>query len=95
MVFVPSILSQIIIYKILKSGNYGQHTQNIRTHLKAKYNYVLAIIEQYSLTIATWHTPQGSFFVWLTFNREINIKELFIDLTSKEHILINPGYIWQ
>lgn len=79
---------------MLKSNDYNQHTQNIRVLLKEKCDYMLTILEQYFSTIVTRHTPQDGFFVWLTFNRELNIKKLFIDLASKEHILINPGYIY-
>ncbi|HGZ4765071.1 TPA: hypothetical protein ACOHM4_002917 [Staphylococcus aureus] len=40
-----SILSQIVIYKMLKNDDYDKHTQNIIVHLKAKRDYMLAILE--------------------------------------------------
>ncbi|MCM3518173.1 hypothetical protein M3663_04425 [Staphylococcus xylosus] len=45
-------------------------------------------------TIATWNVPEGGFFIWMTLKDSINIKKLFIELADKEHILINPRYIY-
>jgi DNA-binding transcriptional MocR family regulator len=34
------------------------------------------------------------FFIWLTFEKDINIKRLFSELINKEKILLNPGFIY-
>lgn len=89
-----SILSQMVIYEMLREGDYDQHTRNIREQLKLKRDNMLYILEQHFSKIASWNIPGGGFFIWLTFHNDINVKRLFIELVSKEHILINPGSIY-
>lgn len=89
-----SILSQMVIYEILKSGAYDQHVEKLRVVLKSKRDAMLRLLETYYADIATWEIPQGGFFVWLTFTKNVDIKRLFANLIDKEKILINPGFIY-
>ncbi|MCE3022777.1 PLP-dependent aminotransferase family protein [Staphylococcus pasteuri] len=89
-----SILSQMVIYEMLAEGDYDQHTRNIREQLRLKRDDMLSVLEQHFSKIATWNIPNGGFFIWLIFHNDINVKRLFIELASKEHILINPGFIY-
>ncbi|UXR71638.1 MULTISPECIES: PLP-dependent aminotransferase family protein [unclassified Staphylococcus] len=89
-----SILSQMVIYEMLKNGDYDQHLQKLRDVLKIKRDAMLKTLDQYYTDIATWKIPEGGFFVWLTFTNNINIKQLFATLIDKEKILINPGFIY-
>ncbi|SCU37051.1 GntR family transcriptional regulator [Staphylococcus xylosus] len=89
-----SILSQMVVYEMLRSGDYDEHTKNVRYELQNKRDFMLNILNSDFSSIATWNVPEGSFFVWITFKDSINIKKLFVELADKEHILINPGYIY-
>lgn len=89
-----SILSQIVVYEMLKSSDYDKHTKNVRYELQNKRDFMLNILSSDFSSIATWNVPKGGFFVWITFKEGINIKKLFVELADKEHILINPGYIY-
>ncbi|MCG7338906.1 PLP-dependent aminotransferase family protein [Staphylococcus sp. ACRSN] len=89
-----SILSQMVIYELLKNGDFDAHVTHLRKMLKDKRDYMLAILNQHFSHIANWTVPEGGFFIWVTFNKNINIKQVFFDLINKENILINPGYIY-
>ncbi|MDU9418709.1 PLP-dependent aminotransferase family protein [Staphylococcus lloydii] len=89
-----SILSQMVVYELLKNGNYDNHTNRLRKILKDKRDYMLNILDKDFSTLAQWNVPEGGFFIWLTFEEEINIKRLFSELINKEKILLNPGFIY-
>lgn len=89
-----SILSQMVIYELLKNGNFDEHVKQLRHILKDKRDYMLDVLNQHFSHIATWKIPNGGFFIWITFEKNIDIKQLFFDLINKEKILINPGYIY-
>lgn len=89
-----SILSQMVVYELLKSGDYDRHVAKLRNVLKEKRDYMLRILDERFLEIAQWEIPEGGFFIWLNFNENINVKKLFSELIDKEKILINPGFIY-
>lgn len=89
-----SMLSQMVIYELLKSGDYERHIQRIRKILKKKRDFTLDILEKHFQNIAHWEVPKDGFFIWLTLKDNINVKKLFSELIEKEHILINPGHIY-
>lgn len=89
-----SMLSQMVIYELLKSGDYERHIQRIRKILKKKRDFTLDILEKHFQNIAHWEVPKGGFFIWLTLKDNINVKKIFSELIEKEHILINPGHIY-
>ncbi len=89
-----SILSQMVVYELLTSGEYDDHVSRLRTILKDKRDYMLSILNDTFSDIATWDIPKGGFFIWVTFRGDINIKKLFAELINKEKILLNPGFIY-
>lgn len=89
-----SILSQMVIYELLNSGAYDEHIHRVRTVLKEKRDYMLSILKEEFSEIARWDIPEGGFFIWITFNEDINVKKLFSELINKEKILLNPGFIY-
>ncbi|PTL05694.1 PLP-dependent aminotransferase family protein, partial [Staphylococcus haemolyticus] len=89
-----SILSQMVVYELLTSGEYDDHVSRLRTILKDKRDYMLSILNDTFSDIATWDIPKGGFFIWVTFRGDINIKKLFAELINKEKILFNPGFIY-
>ncbi|MCS4485814.1 aminotransferase-like domain-containing protein [Staphylococcus americanisciuri] len=89
-----SILSQMVVYEMLQSGDYDHHIQKLRVVLKTKRDKILQLLAQHYTDIATWQIPHGGFFIWLTFTKDVDIKRLFSNLIDKEKILINPGFIY-
>lgn len=55
---------------------------------------MLKVLNKRFSKIAQWDIPKGGFFIWITFNENINIKKLFSELINKEKILLNPGFIY-
>ncbi|MDW8555057.1 PLP-dependent aminotransferase family protein [Staphylococcus xylosus] len=89
-----SILSQMVVYELLKSRDYDKHVVKLRNVLKEKRDYMLRILDEGFSEIAEWEIPDGGFFIWLNFNENINVNKLFSELIDKEKILINPGFIY-
>lgn len=89
-----SILSQMVVYELLKNGDYDHHVFRLRKILREKRDYMIHILSDHFSTIADWSIPEGGFFIWLTFKADLNIKKLFSKLVDSERILINPGYIY-
>ncbi|SCT09680.1 aminotransferase-like domain-containing protein [Staphylococcus caeli] len=89
-----SILSQMVVYELLKNGDYDRHVTKLRNVLKEKRDYMLNILNANFSEIAQWEIPEGGFFIWVNFNENINVKKLFSELIDKEKILINPGFIY-
>lgn len=89
-----SILSQMVVYEMLKNKSYDKHLVKLRYVLKDKRDFMLNILNNLFKDIAHWEVPSGGYFVWLVFKIDIDIKYLFYELLSKEKILINPGYIY-
>lgn len=89
-----SILSQMVVYELLKNGSYDKHLNNIKSVLKEKRDYMIEKLEIYLFDYASWDVPRGGFFIWLKLNGNVNIKKLFSDLIKEEKILLNPGFIY-
>lgn len=92
--YASSILSQMVVYELLKSSDYDRHVTKLRNVLKEKRDYMLRILDDGFSEIAQWEIPEGGFFIWLSINEDINVKKLFSELIDKEKILINPGFIY-
>jgi len=88
-----SSLSQHAVAEWLSSGLYDQHLHHIRTELKARRDYTLALLRQYFWEFAEWNEPQGGFYIWLHISKPISLRQLF-EQALKEGILLNPGMIY-
>ncbi|WP_257643454.1 aminotransferase class I/II-fold pyridoxal phosphate-dependent enzyme [Staphylococcus haemolyticus] len=58
-----SILSQMVVYELLKSGDYDRHVTKLRNVLKEKRDYMLNILNANFSEIAQWEIPEGGFFI--------------------------------
>jgi len=88
-----SSFSQEIVAHWISTGLYDKHLQTLRQQLKSRATFTENLLEQQFSTLATWHKPEGGFYIWLRFNNPIVNKGLFIMLLH-QNILINPGYIY-
>ncbi|OPA81011.1 GntR family transcriptional regulator [Paenibacillus selenitireducens] len=88
-----SSLSQHAVAEWLSSGLYEEHLARIRTELKYRRDYTIAILVQHYHEFAEWNMPQGGFYIWLHILRPISMRKLF-ERALKEGILLNPGNIY-
>ncbi|PJN91536.1 GntR family transcriptional regulator [Bacillus sp. mrc49] len=89
-----SALSQHLVATWLSQGHYSKHLDWLRRELLARRDFTLALLNRYFEGIAKWQTPQGGFYIWLELGKPIVNPTLF-KLAIKEHLLINPGYIYE
>lgn len=88
-----SSLSQRVAAEWLVSGNYQQHVEVVREQLKIRRAAAIEAIKAYVSDIATWHIPEGGFFIWLRLNEKRSMMELF-SKALRQGILLNPGTIY-
>jgi len=53
----------------------------------------LNTLEKYFHDIASWDVPIGGFYIWLTFNDDVEVDDLF-DRALDKGILLNTGDIY-
>lgn len=88
-----SSLSQLVFAEFLNSGLYDEYLVGLKKELKKRRDNALRMLEKHFKDIATWGNPIGGFYIWLTFNEDVNVDNLFDD-ALKEKILLNPGDIY-
>lgn len=88
-----SSISQWIMCEFLKSGGYERHLKKIRIELKKRRDEITTFLDKHYKEIARYVFPTGGFYIYLAFNKKIDIDNLF-KKALKEKILINPGNIY-
>ena len=88
-----SSLSQLVFSEFLQSGKYDRYLVELKAELKKRRDNALDTLSRYFSDIATWTVPNGGFYIWLTFNEDVNVEGLFEKALS-EGILLNPGDIY-
>src|SRR5690625_4039980 len=88
-----SYVSQVLAKDLLSSGLYESHVKKVRSGLKEKRDFWLQLLEQHLGNDATWSKPVGGFFIWVTFNQDIDMRKLFKQSLDNS-LLINPGFIY-
>lgn len=88
-----SSVSQWIFAEFLTSGLYDTYLKDLKKELKRRRYCALSVLNQYYQDIASWNTPTGGFYIWLTFKEDLHMEQLF-QKAAKEHILLNPGDLY-
>lgn len=88
-----SYISQVLVRELLASGLYEKHINKVRVGLKNKRNFLLDLLSHHLKGYAKWSKPEGGFFIWVTFNSNVNVKKLF-KRALDSGVLINPGFIY-
>lgn len=88
-----SSISQWIFTEFLSSGAYDEYLNELKEELRHRRDHALAVLNKHYQKIATWNVPNGGFYIWLTF-KEASIAEHIFQKAVKEHILLNPGDIY-
>jgi GntR family transcriptional regulator, regulator for abcA and norABC len=88
-----SYASQMLVKELLSSGLYEKHIERTRNRLKQKRDFLLHLLNQHLVDYARWSKPSGGFFIWVTFNNNIDTRKLFKECLNSG-VLINPGFIY-
>ncbi|MFD1418822.1 MocR-like pyridoxine biosynthesis transcription factor PdxR [Companilactobacillus keshanensis] len=88
-----SSLSQWALTEFLNSGAYDSYLSDLKIELESRRDKALKSLEKYFKDLANWNRPDGGFYIWLTFKKDIKIERLF-DAAIKEKILLNSGDIY-
>lgn len=88
-----SSLSQLVFAEFLKSGKYSSYLVDLKKTLKKRRDNALECLAKYFSQLATWNKPIGGFYIWLTFNENIEADDIF-ERALKKKILLNPGDIY-
>lgn len=88
-----SSLSQWVAAEWLSNGLYQEYLNRVRVQLRLRRNAMCKTLKTYFSDIATWDLPQGGFYIWLSFNCPISLKQLF-KLCLEQGILINCGNLY-
>lgn len=88
-----SSLSQLVFAEFLQSGKYKEYLIGLKKVLKQRRDNALETLEKYFHDIASWDVPIGGFYIWLTFNDDVEVDDLF-DRALDKGILLNTGDIY-
>jgi len=86
-------LSQLVFAEFLNSGMYDRYLRDLKAELRKRRDNAIATLNKYFKNIATWNVPIGGFYIWLTFNDDVEVDDLF-ERAIDVGILLNPGDIY-
>jgi len=67
--------------------------RDLKAELRKRRDNAIATLNKYFKNIATWNVPIGGFYIWLTFNDDVEVDDLF-ERAIDVGILLNPGDIY-
>ena len=88
-----SSLSQWAAAEWFASGFHQAHLTEVRAQLRIRREVACKALEAYFSELATWHIPQGGFYIWLTLSQPISLQKLFAAALA-DGLLIHPGTIY-
>jgi len=88
-----SSLSQLVFAEFLNSGMYDQYLSDLKIELRKRRDNAIDTLNKYFKDIAIWNVPIGGFYIWLTFNDNVEVDDLF-ERAIDVGILLNPGDIY-
>ncbi|PAB60007.1 aminotransferase-like domain-containing protein [Anaeromicrobium sediminis] len=89
-----SSLSQLTVAKWLSTGLYEEQVDFLRKELRIRRDIALNALNKYFSNMATWHIPQGGYYVWVKLKGKINMHKLFEE-GCKSGVLLYPGYVYE
>lgn len=88
-----SSLSQWTVHRLLSSGAFYRHLENMRYELKQRREICRMALEEFFTGLGTWHIPGGGFYVWLRLKKPLAMNTLF-HAALKNGLLLNPGNLY-
>lgn len=84
---------QLVMAKLMESGFYHHHLQQLRAHLKRQTHELSALARQYFPVGTRINEPSGGCVLWLELPRAIDAAQLF-DRALAQQIHIFPGRVF-
>jgi DNA-binding transcriptional MocR family regulator len=83
-------LSQWLVLQHLQHPQKVAHINSLVNHYRQKRDQFAQCLKQYFSDIATWETPQGGLFFWLTLNARIDTRTL-LPIAIEQGVAFMPG----
>ncbi|QRX82115.1 PLP-dependent aminotransferase family protein [Glaciimonas sp. PAMC28666] len=83
-------LTQMVVYEAIKDGFLDSHIPTIRQLYSDQCDAMLAALQTYFPSSASWTKPEGGMFIWVTLPKHIDTMKL-LDEAIKEHVAFVPG----
>lgn len=86
----PNSISQWLVSAYIRSGQYEQHIECIRSDYKIKSEWMHKVLLQNAPDTMTWTKPIGGFYFWCQIPKEVKASELLIECI-KQGVVFMPG----
>jgi 2-aminoadipate transaminase len=83
-------LSQHLALELLRRGFLEEFLPALREQYGLRRDAMLEALEKYFPKGATWTTPEGGFFLWVTLPKHINAGQL-LPAALAQHVAFVPG----
>ena len=88
-----SFYSQWMLVRMLDDHTFDDYLTYVRNRLVERRDRMLDLLKRYFTDLATWTVPQGGYFIWLEFDDDIPMDQLF-EKALLNNILISPGTLF-
>ncbi|HEY8606214.1 MAG TPA: PLP-dependent aminotransferase family protein [Noviherbaspirillum sp.] len=85
-----SQLTQMVVYETIKDGFLDEHIPTIRKLYADQCEAMLAALQEYFPSSASWTRPEGGMFIWITLPRHIDSMQL-LDEAIAQNVAFVPG----
>ncbi|MDP5009507.1 MAG: PLP-dependent aminotransferase family protein, partial [Glaciimonas sp.] len=83
-------LTQMVVYETVKDGFLDKHIPTIRQLYSDQCDAMLAALQDYFPSAATWTKPEGGMFIWVTLPKHIDSAKLLAQ-AIEQHVAFVPG----
>lgn len=73
---VPNNMVQIIVDEMLSQGHYYDYMEKLSPMITKQYYEIKRLFDKYLGALVSWRTNSPSFFIWIEFNKSINVVKL-------------------
>lgn len=85
-----NIFAQYLIHDYVQHNEYEKHIENIKALYKSQSDAMLAAMKKYFPSYASYTTPLGGMFLWVTLGNGLPAVDLFKD-AEKDKVVFVPG----
>jgi len=86
----PSYFNQAIVFEFIQRGWLEPHITKLKTLYEPRLDAMLEALDKYMTDLATWHKPDGGFFVGLTLNLTVRAEDL-LSRAREAGLLLTDG----